>query len=102
MKIVVIMGREEFQDKLFHILKEMRINAFSKFDVMGHRVADADNLSQWYDTAEEADYSKVVFTLLPGADKATDLLKEIRMLNESSVVESKPFRACVIDVEQFV
>lgn len=101
MKLVIILGHKDFEDKLFHAIKESRIPMYSKFDILGHVVADKKDLLAWYDSEVDADYSTALFTFIKDSETSQKLMEEIRLLNRSSAIK-RPFHAYQMDVDQFV
>lgn len=99
MKLIIILGIEDLQDKLYNALKEVRLQAFSKMDILGHVVDEKADLAKWFANELDAMYSVAVFTFINNEETAEKLMEQIRMLNRSSSV-NYPFHAYQIDVEK--
>lgn len=101
MKLIIILGIEDLQDKLYNVLKEVRLQVFSKVDILGHVMDKNADLAKWFDKKNDTMYSTAVFTFIDDEVGAEKLLEQIRMLNRSSSI-NYPFHAYQIDVEKMI
>ena len=101
MKLLIVLGIQEYRDELCELLRTTGINVFSEVDIKGYKnepvVSDPMN---WFAGSADPDYS-VMFMAFIDAPELNNTMKKILELNERDQ-ERKPVHAFQMPVERFI
>lgn len=102
MKLIAVLGIEEYKKKINRLFAEIKIPVFSEMEVKGYQNLGAalDGDSNWFSDHSEYVYSVINFAFVPD-NAADEILEKIKALNDQKAFE-RPLHAFQLDVEKYI
>lgn len=100
MKLVVILGIEEYNDSLKEIFQKSEIPIYSQADIKGFKSQNSRENLSWFSNKNIAIYSNMTFAFIE-ENQTEKLMQYISEFNEKGKI-SNPFHAFQMNVEQFI
>lgn len=102
MKLIAVLGIEEYKNQINKVFAENGIPIFSEVKIKGFQNQDKtlNTAASWFSDHDEYVYSVANFAFVAD-ESAGKILNKIQELNQKNIFE-RPLHAFQLDVEKFV
>jgi len=101
MKLLMITTVKEFEKDICQLFKSVRIEAYSTYDIQGHKLQTPENIQDnWFSSHRDTFDSTMYFTFTH-EELINNMLNEVKLYNKEKAA-TNPVKAIVMNIEKHV